>query len=56
MPQAGVRLGRLLHRAYGQPDGYQEFLSALRDEMLAFSKPVAYVHDDSHYFRVDKPF
>ena len=24
--------------------------------MIAFRKPVAHVHGDSHYFRVDKPF
>lgn len=24
--------------------------------MIAFERPVAYVHGDSHYFRVDKPF
>ena len=29
---------------------------ALRDQVIAFRKPVAYVHGDSHYFRVDKPF
>ena len=29
---------------------------ALRDEVIAFRKPVAYVHGDSHYFRVDRPF
>ena len=23
--------------------------------MIAFRKPVAYVHGDSHYFRIDKP-
>ena len=34
----------------------QEFLIALRDEVIAFRKPLAYVHGDSHYFRVDKPF
>jgi hypothetical protein len=38
------------------PDGFQEFLLALRTEIVAFEKPVAYVHGDSHYFRVDKPF
>lgn len=38
------------------PDGYKDFLVALRDEVIAFRKPVAYVHGDSHYFRVDKPF
>ena len=37
------------------PDGYQQFLVALRDETVAFGKPVAAVHGDSHYFRVDKP-
>ena len=24
--------------------------------MIDFRRPVAYVHGDSHYFRVDKPF
>jgi len=37
------------------PDGFQEFLLALRTEAIAFGKPVAYVHGDSHYFRIDKP-
>jgi hypothetical protein len=32
-----------------------EFLTALRDQVIAFRKPVAYVHGDSHYFRVDRP-
>lgn len=36
--------------------GYKEFLEALRSEVTAFAKPVAYVHGDTHYFRVDKPF
>ena len=40
----------------GQPDGFQDFLSALRDQVVAFRKPVAYVNGDSHYFRIDKPF
>ena len=31
------------------------FLTALRDETIAFGKPVAVVHGDSHYFRIDKP-
>jgi hypothetical protein len=37
------------------PDGYQQFLVALRDATVDFGKPVAAVHGDSHYFRVDKP-
>jgi hypothetical protein len=40
----------------GLPDGFQTFLLALRAEVIGFEKPVAYVHGDSHYFRVDKPF
>ncbi|HMK21836.1 MAG TPA: hypothetical protein VK466_05845 [Terriglobales bacterium] len=40
----------------GLPDGFQTFLLALRDQVVAFKKPVAYVHGDSHYFRIDKPF
>jgi hypothetical protein len=40
----------------GFPDGFQSFLSALRDEVIAFRKPVAFVNGDSHYFRIDKPF
>ena len=27
----------------------------MRSEVIAFGKPVAYVHGDSHYFRIDKP-
>lgn len=37
------------------PDGFHDFLIALRAQVIAFAKPVAYVHGDSHYFRVDKP-
>jgi hypothetical protein len=40
----------------GQPDGFKDFLLALRDEVIAFHKPVAYVHGDSHYMRIDRPF
>jgi hypothetical protein len=54
--RAPVRDPKTLAETDGQPDGFQEFLLALRDEVIAFAKPVAYVHGDSHYFRVDKPF
>ena len=40
----------------GQPDGFRDYLLALRAEVIAFRKPVAYVHGDSHYQRIDKPF
>jgi hypothetical protein len=32
------------------PDGYEDYLLALRREVVAFKKPVAYVHGDSHYY------
>src|SRR5919201_2091558 len=37
------------------PDGFHDFLTALRTLTIDFRKPVVYVHGDSHYFRVDKP-
>ena len=36
-------------------DGFRDFLVALRAKVIAFRKPVTYVHGDSHYFRIDKP-
>ena len=35
--------------------GYDEFLEVLEIETLAFRKPVAFVHGDTHIFRIDKP-
>lgn len=54
--RAPLRDPRTLAQTDGQPDGFQSFLLALREEVIAFRKPVAYVHGDSHYYRVDKPF
>jgi hypothetical protein len=51
-----LRDPKTLAETDGFPDGFQEFLLAMRDEVVAFEKPVAYVHGDSHYFRIDKPF
>jgi hypothetical protein len=36
-------------------DGFFNFLTELRRETIEFGRPVALVHGDSHYFRVDKP-
>jgi hypothetical protein len=36
-------------------DGFFNFLDALREETIAYGKPVVLVHGDSHYFRLDKP-
>jgi len=54
--RAPLRDPKTLAETDGQPDGFQDFLLALRDEVIAFRRPVAYVHGDSHYPRVDKPF
>lgn len=54
--RAPLRDPKTLKETDGAPDGFQEFLLALRGEVVAFKKPVAYVHGDSHYPRVDKPF
>jgi hypothetical protein len=35
--------------------GFNELLSLLEQETIAFKKPVVLVHGDSHYFRIDKP-
>jgi hypothetical protein len=51
-----LRDPQTLAQTDGQPDGYKAFLTALRNETIAYGKPVVYVHGDSHYFRVDKPF
>jgi len=42
-------------RTLAPEDGFASFLRALREETIAFRKPVVLVHGDSHYFRVDKP-
>lgn len=42
-------------RTLGPDDGSANFLRALREETIAFGKPVVLVHGDSHYFRIDKP-
>jgi len=39
----------------GAADGFQAFLLALREEVVTFRRPVAYVHRDSHDFRMDNP-
>jgi hypothetical protein len=54
--RAPKRNPKTLAQTDTQPDGYQQFLLALRDEVVAFRRPVAYVHGDSHYFRIDRPF
>jgi hypothetical protein len=54
--RAPVRDPKTLVETDTQPDGYHDFLVALRELVVDFRRPVVYVHGDSHYFRVDKPF
>jgi hypothetical protein len=54
--RAPLRDPRTLAETDTAPDGYRDFLSALRGEVVAYRRPVAYVYGDSHYFRIDKPF
>jgi hypothetical protein len=53
--RAPLRDPKSLAETDGQPDGFHDYLIALRDEVDAFRRPVAYVHGDSHYHRIDKP-
>ena len=53
--RAPVRNAKTLVETDGAPDGFHDLLVALRSQVIAFGRPVAYVHGDSHYFRVDKP-
>ena len=42
-------------RAAAGLNGFDALLAALREETIAFDRPVALVHGDSHLFRIDKP-
>jgi hypothetical protein len=53
--RAPLRDPKTLAETDAQPDGFNDYLVALRDEVIAFRRPVAYVHGDSHYARIDKP-
>jgi hypothetical protein len=53
--RAPTRDPKTLTETDAAADGYKAFLTALRDETVAFGKPVVAVHGDSHYFRIDKP-
>jgi hypothetical protein len=53
--RAPLRDPKTLAETDGAPDGFVAFLTELRRLTVPFGKPVAYVHGDSHYFRVDHP-
>jgi len=37
------------------PNGFDDFLKKLEGLVVAYGKPVVYVHGDTHTFRIDKP-
>ena len=37
------------------PGAFDDYLQALSDELETYGKPVAYLHGDTHIFRIDKP-
>lgn len=37
------------------PTGYDDYIQALAEELESFDKPVAFLHGDTHLFRIDKP-
>jgi hypothetical protein len=53
--RAPLRDPRTLLRPDGQPDGFTNFMRVMREETVAFRRPVVLVHGDSHYFRIDMP-
>ena len=53
--RAPIRDPKTLVETDTAPDGFHDFLSALRQQVTSFAKPVVYVHGDSHYPRIDKP-
>ena len=53
--RAPLRNPQTLAETDGQPDGFVDFLRTIRTLTIQWGKPVAYVHGDSHYFRIDHP-
>lgn len=56
------RLGRYFRNFVGvkpprppKPTGYDRFLEALAEEMESYNKPTAFIHGDTHLFRIDQP-
>ena len=37
------------------PAAFDDYITALAEELESYDKPVAYLHGDTHLFRIDKP-
>jgi hypothetical protein len=53
--RAPLRNPNTLVETDANPDGFRDLLTEVRAQTVSFRRPVAYVHGDSHYFRIDKP-
>jgi len=38
-----------------QPTGYDDYIKVLAEELESYEKPVAFLHGDTHTFRIDQP-
>ena len=38
-----------------QPTAYDDYIKALAEELESYDKPVAFLHGDTHTFRMDQP-
>ncbi len=54
LPRRRVESLRVAPPDYEQ-SGFSHFLAALETETVRFGRPVALIHGDTHYFRIDKP-
>jgi hypothetical protein len=37
------------------PTAFEDYIHALADELESYDKPVAFLHGDTHWFRIDQP-
>ena len=37
------------------PTAFEDYIRTLADELESFDKPVAFLHGDTHWFRIDQP-
>jgi hypothetical protein len=58
-PEAKARFLRMIPGARPpdepRPSVYDDYMKALTEEVENYDKPIAFLHGDTHWFRVDKP-
>ena len=55
MAQTARRLANELRAVAGIPRAVGEHAASLADELESYEKPVAFLHGDTHRFRIDQP-